>query len=97
MRVFRNALILLIAVIILAPIQALAQPAQRGKLTITVADETGAVIPNVTVTLDALEAAAKAAPIPAAKTTDKGAAVFEELVPSTSAARSRPARCAERT
>jgi hypothetical protein len=79
MRLPGHALIFLIAAIILAPIRAAAQPAQRGKLTITVADETGAVIPNVTVTLDALEAAAKGAPIPAAKTTDKGTAVFEEL------------------
>jgi hypothetical protein len=80
MRAFGCGFVLLIAALILAPIPAAAQASQRGKLTITVADQTGAVIPNVTVTLDALEAAAKAAPIPPAKTTDKGSVTFEDLV-----------------
>ncbi len=79
MRVFRDVFIFLIAAIILAPTQSAAQTPQRGKLTITVADQTGAVIPNVTVTLDALEAAAKATPLPPVKTTDKGAATFDDL------------------
>ena len=61
MRILGYGLILLIAAIILAPIPAAAQAVQRGRLTVTVADQTGAIIPNVTVTLDALEAAAKAA------------------------------------
>ena len=80
MRILGYGLILLIAAIILAPIPAAAQAVQRGRLTVTVADQTGAIIPNVTVTLDALEAAAKAAPIPAAKTTDKGSVTFDDLV-----------------
>jgi carboxypeptidase family protein len=80
MRLFRYGLVLLIAAFILAPVRAAAQAPQRGKLTITVADQTGAVIPNVTVTLDALEAAAKAAPIPPAKTTDKGSVTFDDLI-----------------
>jgi hypothetical protein len=79
MRVFR-LLILVIATFIMASLPAAAQTAQRGKLLITVADETGAVIPNVTVTLDALEATAKATPIPPGKTSDKGAVTFEDLV-----------------
>src|SRR5436190_436992 len=80
MRLVRHAFILPIALITLVPLSAAGQPAQRGKLTITVADESGAIIPNATVTLDALDAVAKAAPIAPAKTTDKGSVVFDDLL-----------------
>ena len=79
MRVFGHALILLIAAILLAPLPAAAQAAQRGRLTITVADPSGAVIPNATVTLVPLDPAAKAATLPPAKTTDKGFVTFDDL------------------
>jgi hypothetical protein len=79
MRVFGHSLSLVIAAIILVPSSAVAQTAQRGRLTITVADPSGAVIPNVTVTLIGLEPSAKATPIPPAKTADKGSVIFEDL------------------
>jgi hypothetical protein len=44
---------------VLAPFPAVAQTAQRGRLTITVADPSGAVIPEVTVTLIGLETSTK--------------------------------------
>jgi hypothetical protein len=80
MRVFGHRLILTILVIALMPLSATAQTAQRGRLTITVADPSGAVIPEVTVTLIGLETSTKAASIPPAKTTDKGAASFDDLI-----------------
>jgi len=54
-------------------------PAQPNKLTVTVADQTGAVIPGANVTLIALDAALKGKTIPSVKTTDKGVAVFENV------------------
>jgi len=54
-------------------------PAQRGKLIVTVADPSGAVIPEATVTLIGLDETTKATPIPSMKTTDKGLATFENL------------------
>lgn len=52
---------------------------QPNKLTVTVADQTNAVIPGATVTLISLDAAGRTTSIPAVKTTDKGVAVFENV------------------
>ena len=81
MRVFGRFLILALAALILVSRSATAQTDQRGRLTITVADPSGAVVPNAIVTLTALEAPVKGSPAPEAKTTDKGLAVFEDLAP----------------
>jgi hypothetical protein len=79
MRTFARPLFLIVAAILTAPSPAPAQTAQRGRLTITVADPSGAVIPNVVVTLVGLEPATTAATVPQAKTTDKGFVIFEDL------------------
>jgi Carboxypeptidase regulatory-like domain len=81
MRVFGHFFILVLAALILVSRSAAAQTDQRSRLTITVADPSGAVVPNATVTLTGLEPPAKATPVPGAKTTDKGVAVFEDLAP----------------
>jgi hypothetical protein len=52
----------------------------RGKLIVTVSDQSGAVIPEATVTLVGLDAATKAAEIRPAKTLANGSATFEGLV-----------------
>src|SRR5713101_5740760 len=54
--------------------------AQRGRLIITVADPSGAVIPDATVTIVGVDNATKVADVPSAKTTDKGVATFDGLV-----------------
>jgi len=56
------------------------QPA-RGKLLVTVADPSGAIVAGADVTLVGIDDATKAAAIAPAKTTDKGAATFDGLVP----------------
>jgi hypothetical protein len=52
---------------------------QRGRLIVTVADPSGGVIPDATVTVVGLEPATKVADVPTAKTTEKGVATFEGL------------------
>jgi hypothetical protein len=54
--------------------------AQRGKLIVTVADPSGGIIPEATVTLVGVDPATRAATVPPAKTTDKGLATFDDLV-----------------
>jgi len=77
----RALVILVLAGIALVPSSVAAQSAtQRGTLTITVADQSGGVIPDAAVTLVGLDASTKAALLPTVKTTDKGVAVFENLV-----------------
>src|SRR5690349_12993027 len=67
--------------VLLTPLAARAQtPAQRGRLIVTVADTSGAVVPDASVAVVGLDAATKAVTVPPAKTTDKGAATFEGLV-----------------
>src|SRR3954453_4171452 len=56
---------------------AAAQPARDARATITVVDQTGAVIPNAVVTLTPLTA--PAAPLPPVQTSDKGVAVLPAL------------------
>jgi hypothetical protein len=53
----------------------------RGKLIVTVSDPSGAVIPDATVTIVALEAASKPVTVPPAKTVANGSVTFEGLVP----------------
>ena len=56
--------------------------AQRGRLQVTVADATGAVIPNAKVTIVGLDDALKAAPAPApGQTSAEGIATFTGLIP----------------
>lgn len=65
----------------LAPSLTWAQAAaQRGRLTVTVTDTTGGVIPSATVTLIGREPATTAATIAPLTTTERGQVVFEELV-----------------
>ncbi len=61
-------------------LNALAQ-ARDARLIVTVVDQTGAVIPNATVSVIGLEEATKKATIAPAKSTDKGIATFEHLAP----------------
>jgi hypothetical protein len=60
---------------------ALAQTPAAGKLTVTVVDQSGGVIPNATVTVTGLQDATKTPVRPAVKTTDKGVATLEGLAP----------------
>src|SRR3954469_17101246 len=79
MRVVR--LCLFVAAIALSwwPSDAAAQTPQRGKLTVTVTDSTGGVIPGATVTVVGLEPGTKEPLVPPAQTTDKGVATFPDL------------------
>src|SRR5688572_6581693 len=55
------------------------QPAREARVTVTVVDQTGAVIPNATVTIAPV--AVPKTPLPPAKTGDKGIAVITGLTP----------------
>jgi hypothetical protein len=79
MRAFGHCLILTILAIFLSPIPATGQTQPRGRLTITVADPSGAVIPGATIVVVGLDDQTRTATIPEAKTSDKGVAVFENL------------------
>lgn len=57
------------------------QPPRTGRLAITVADQTNAVIPNATVTLIGREPATAAAKLLPAQTSAQGLVVFEGLLP----------------
>jgi hypothetical protein len=59
----------------------LAQAPRQGRLLITVVDPSSAVVPNATVTVVGLEAATKAATVAPSRTTDKGLATIEDLIP----------------
>lgn len=54
-------------------------PAATGKLIVTVADQTGAILPNATVTMVGQEAATRAATLSPASATVAGIATFENL------------------
>lgn len=62
------------------PIKAQA-PDQRGRLIVTVADQTGGVIPNARVTLTGEDAATKAAAVDPVTTSAAGVATLDRLVP----------------
>jgi len=76
----RMAAIGIAAVMTLAPRAAFAQTPRDGRLIVTVADPSGAVVQDATVTIVGLDNATKATPVPPSKTTDKGTATFERLV-----------------
>jgi hypothetical protein len=75
---------LLVVVFLIAglmPVPARAQAAaQRGRLLVTVADPSGAVIPGATVTVVGLDNATKVATVAPAKTTEQGIATLDGLV-----------------
>ncbi len=71
-------IILALAVPALAAAQT---PAARGRLTITVSDPSGAIVPGAAVTLVPLEGAGKGVDVAPVKTAANGSAVFEGLVP----------------
>src|SRR5687768_18413651 len=56
-------------------------PAQRGRLIVTVNDATGGVLPTATVTLIGNEQANRAAKIAPLSTTGAGIAIFDNLAP----------------
>ena len=58
-----------------------AQTARDGRLQVTVTDQSSAIIANATVTVVGTEPATKALTIAPAKTSDKGIATFENLLP----------------
>ena len=62
-----------------APAQTPAAP--RGRIIVTVADPSGAIIPGATVTVVGLEQATRAAAIPPGKSDDQGTATFDRVVP----------------
>lgn len=73
-----RVLILLSAVGMAVPVMA---QGQRGRLLVTVADTTAAVIPDAKVTVVALDEAAKGVTIPPAQTSGDGVATFTGLAP----------------
>jgi hypothetical protein len=70
-----------IALLVCAAAPALAQTDRGGKLQVTVADPSGAVIPNATVTVTAQDAAQNAVTLAPAMTSMSGIALFESLIP----------------
>jgi carboxypeptidase family protein len=60
---------------------AFAQTARTARLVVTVADPSGAIIPNAPVTIVGLEDVTKAVTVPAVKTTAAGTATLEGLAP----------------
>ncbi len=73
------ALLLVAGLFSLSTRTADAQPAREGRLLVTVVDQTGAVIPNASVTVVGLEDASKKKEIPEVKTSDKGIATISGL------------------
>jgi len=71
---------LCIALLLLGTRPLAAQPA-RARIIVTVVDPSGAIVPDTSVTLVALDPGAAATPIPPVKTTDKGLATIENLAP----------------
>lgn len=75
-----------LAVIVAVMLGAVTSPArsqtasQRGKVIITVADQSGAIVPGATVTMVGLDPATKAVATPPAKSDDKGVVTFERVV-----------------
>ena len=66
---------------ILVPTLGAAQTPARAKLIVTVSDQSGAVIPEATVSIVGLDDATKVAAIPPAKTAANGSVTFEGLTP----------------
>ena len=72
-------LLLLIALILPVPVTPARAQAPRGRLLVTVADTTGAVIPNAKVTVLGLEDATKAAAVAPGQTSPEGTATIPGL------------------
>ena len=83
MRSFAPVWTLVLMACLLSPRPAAAQtPAPpQARLTLTVVDPSGAVVPGATVTAVGVENATKSRPVAPAKTSDAGVAVLEGLVP----------------
>jgi hypothetical protein len=77
----RAALAALCAAHLLFAPQPVAAQAGRARIIVTVVDPSGAVIPDASITLVALDPGATVTPIPPVKTTDKGIATVENLAP----------------
>ena len=73
-----RAAALMAALMVVAPVAA---QGQRGRLLVTVADTTGAVIPDAKVGLVGLDDATKAVPAAAVQSSSEGIATFTGLVP----------------
>src|SRR5687767_801898 len=71
------ALFLLVSVALAAE----AQAPRTGRLAVTVADQTGAIIPNATVTLTGQEQATSGVKPPPGQTSPQGIATFDGLLP----------------
>jgi len=65
----------------LAPSVVDAQAPRTARLTVTVIDPSGAVVPNATVTLVGLEAATRVRTVAPVKSTDKGVVTIESIAP----------------
>lgn len=74
----RTVTLCLIQALVAGP--AFAQPARTGRLLVTVADQTGAIIPAATVTIAGIDDATKAVVAPGT-TSEQGVAAVEGLVP----------------
>jgi hypothetical protein len=77
----RLALAVLCAAQLLLGAQSLAAQPARARIIVTVVDPSGAIIPDASVALVALDPGASATTIPPVKTTDKGLATIENLAP----------------
>jgi hypothetical protein len=79
---FHRALALTVGVCLLAaPSLVLAQANRDSRVQVTVVDPSGAVVPDATVTLTGLEAGTQAAPVPAARSNEKGIATLDRVPP----------------
>lgn len=76
-----RALVWCVAVLFLAPASTFAQAARNGRLSVTVADQTGAVLPGATVGLVAQEAAPTQPGVAPTQSSEQGVAVFADLPP----------------
>jgi len=72
---------LIAAVLIVLAALPLRAQAARARVIVTVVDQSGAVVPDASVTLVGLEDATKAATVSPAKTSDKGIATIENVLP----------------
>jgi hypothetical protein len=63
------------------PMPAFAQQAQAARVQVSVADQTGGVIPGAVVTLALVEPATEVPAIPPATSSDRGLAVFDRVAP----------------
>jgi len=79
MRLLSAVAFALVIAVAAPPARAQTAP-QRGKIIVTVVDQSNGFIPGATVTVVGLEPATKAAAIPPAKTDDKGIATFDRVV-----------------